>query len=103
MGAANATTDLDRVLIFGAWQQSVESQSSLTSQGVNAILKDLGYGVTDMTNTFNRLMAKNPKLAIQMQKSGRSRQARKQYKITDAGVKRVAALLAGTASSGDDE
>ena len=103
MGAANATTDLDRVLIVGAWQQSVESQSSLTSQGVNAILKDLGYGVTDMTNTFNRLMAKNPKLAIQMQKSGRSRQARKQYKITDAGVKRVAALLAGTASSGDDE
>lgn len=103
VGAANPTTDLDRVLIVGAWQQSVESQTSLTSQGVNATLKDLGYGVRDMTNTFNRLMAKTPKLAIQLQKSGRSRQSRKQYKITDAGLKRVAALLAGTATSGDDE
>jgi hypothetical protein len=102
VAAANATTDIDRVLVVSTWFQVRENHAAVTSKLVNDALKNLGYGVTDMTNTFNRLMDKSPRLVIQLQKSGRSRQSRKQYKVTDAGIKRVGALIAGTAPAADD-
>jgi hypothetical protein len=102
VGAANPKTDQDRALIVATWIQVVGGNATLGSQAVNTELKNLGYGVANITTAFNRLMNQSPKLALQVQKSGRSQQARKQYKVTDAGIRRVEALIAGTASSDEE-
>jgi hypothetical protein len=81
------------------WFQELQSQESLESQPVNTALKNLGHGVNDITSAFSGLMSRRPRLVIQVEKSGKSRQARKKYRMTDAGKKRVRAMIAGTAET----
>jgi hypothetical protein len=57
-------------------------------------LKNLGHGVKDITKVFSSLIATSPQQVIQTRKSGTSRQARKRYKVTKAGIARVQELLA---------
>jgi len=40
-------------------------------------------------------MKKRPGLARQVQKTGTSKQARKKYRLTDAGIRQVQKMLAG--------
>jgi DNA-binding PadR family transcriptional regulator len=53
----------------------------------------MGYTVSNITRAFDSLMLQDPKYVIQVKKSGTSRQARKLYKLTHAGVKRVGEML----------
>jgi hypothetical protein len=95
--AANPTTNGDKALVIGYWFQQIEGNKDLDAQQVNTQLKQLGHGIANITGAFNDLMGTMPKLAIQVRKGGATRQARKRYRITTEGLKRVADLLAGGA------
>ena len=79
----------------GLWMQKRSGMETFDSAAVNRELKHLGHGVGNITAAFNDLMAQKPALAMQTAKSGKSKQARKKYKITRAGEKAVAEMLVG--------
>lgn len=89
-------TNADRALIAGYWLQVNEGLEQFTSQAANKLLQDLGYSVANITDAFTQLYNKTPRLALQVRKTGKSQQARKQYKLTQAGIDMVQARLRGT-------
>lgn len=93
--AASPGTNGQKALVVGYWLQAREGMTELDSQRINKELKHLGYGVANITTAMDELKAGKPAYAIQLKKSGSTRQARKKYKITDAGVKAVGAVLRG--------
>lgn len=92
---AGPTTDPERALVAAYWFQVIEGQQDFGSQQLNNALKNLGHGIENVTKALERLKARKPSLIRQTQKSGSSKQARKTYKVTDAGIKAVSAMLAG--------
>lgn len=91
--AAGPQTDADRALVVGYWLTVREGKGDFTSRSVNSELKNLGYGVTNITSAFSSLMRRKPALAMQTAKTGTSRQARKRYKLTRAGHEAVRYML----------
>lgn len=83
----------DRILTVAYWLQELQGAEDFGSQPVNDSLKDMGHPVANITKELTRLMERAPQLVRQTEKSGRSRQARKRYRLTDAGRKRVQELL----------
>jgi len=59
----------------------------------NASLKDLGHGLSNVTVALDGLKDEKPALILQLKKSGTSKQARKTYKLTVEGAKRVRQML----------
>jgi len=96
MAAAGPKTDAEKVLVVGYWFQVVQNQSDLEAQSINTELKHQGYGVKNITSAFGVLINQKPQLAIQLRKSGTSKQARKKYKLTTAGVQKIDRMLQGT-------
>jgi len=88
--AASPKTDADRALVGGYWLQKEKGLEVFNSGNVNKELKDLGHGASNITKAFNFLIGQSPRLAMQVRKSGSSRQARKEYKLTREGLKKVA-------------
>lgn len=95
---AQPKVDSDRALVVGYWYQFKEGQDDFASQTINTALKNLGHGVSNITQAFEALKAQSPSLVMQVRKSGSSKQARKKYKLTAAGKKAVE-LLVGQAQS----
>jgi len=83
------STDAEKALTVGYWLQEIEGSNNFDSYSVNSELKHLGHQVSNITRAFNQLMDKNPQLAVQTQKSGNTKQARKKYKLTTAGIRHV--------------
>ncbi|MEO5950207.1 MAG: hypothetical protein ABIQ04_02045 [Candidatus Saccharimonadales bacterium] len=79
----------EKALTGAYWFQVVKSEASWQAQGVNSILKDTGNGLTGISHVFERLQARKPALVRQIVKSGKTRQARKTYKLTSAGIKLI--------------
>jgi len=93
--SAGPRTDADRALVGGYWFQIVGGNSDFQAQEVNTALKDVGNGVGNITQALDQLQSRTPALVRQVAKSGRSRQARKKYKLTTAGTAAVRRMLAG--------
>lgn len=91
--AASPTTNGDKVLVVAYWFQQIEGERDIDAQRVNTQLKQLGHGIPNITSAFAELIAATPKLALQVRKGGTTKQARKRYRITTEGVKRVSELL----------
>src|SRR5262249_34935494 len=91
--AAQPKTDSDRALVAGYWFQFKEGQEEFAAQTLNTALKNLGHGVSNITNALEALKAQSPALVMQLRKSGSSQQARKKYKLTAAGKKAVELLI----------
>ncbi len=87
------TTDADRALVGGYWFQTCRGQEDFSSQEVNDELKHLGHPVGNITRAFDHLQSHKPVLARQVQKTGKSKQGRKRYKLTREGVSRVEEML----------
>jgi hypothetical protein len=98
VSAAQPITDAERALLVAYWLQERESQQ-VTGQRVNVQLKNLGHGVERINDVFAELLATSPHLVIQTKRSGTHARAKKQYKVTKAGIERVHEMLA--ASSGE--
>jgi len=92
--AASPKSAVERALVGGYWFQYIKSDSDLDGAKVNGELKQLGHGVANITRAFDGLKAKKPALVMQTRKSGSSKQARKKYKLTNAGKQEVERMLA---------
>ena len=92
--ASGASTHPDGMLVAAYWVQVLKGQESFGSLELNKLLKDLGHGVTGTAKVMTTLIARKPALILQLKKSGKSQQARKTYKLTDAGKKAVEQMIA---------
>jgi hypothetical protein len=77
---------------------------TVTSQAINAELKRNGLPVPNITRAIESNLRSRPPLMTQKKKMGTTRQARKQYAITQEGVDHVLARLgpAGQDAAGDE-
>lgn len=91
--AASPETESDKALVAGYWIQVCQQKDGFESFAANSVLKDMGYTISNITRAFDALMAQDPKYVMQIKKTGTSRQARKVYKLTQAGLKRVGEML----------
>jgi hypothetical protein len=92
---ASPTTENESVLVGAFWFQQIQGNADFSSQQINDELKNLGHAISNVTRTFDRLRETKPALALQIQKSGKSKQARKRYRLTAAGIKEVNRMLTG--------
>jgi hypothetical protein len=92
--AANPNGQTEAALIAGYWLQVCNNQNEWDSLSANSELKNLGQPMANITETLGRLMKSNPRLIMQTAKTGTSKQARKKYKLTIQGIKKVQAMLA---------
>lgn len=92
--AAGASTHPEGMLVAAYWVQVVNGNGSFGSFELNKLLKDLGHGVTGTAKVMSALIARKPALILQLKKSGKSQQARKTYRLTDAGRKTVEQMVA---------
>lgn len=93
MADATAMKNTERVLIVGYWFQICNGATTFTGFEVNNELGQLGYRSSNITADMTRLMERKPQLVIQVQKSGKSKQARKTYKLTAAGMEEAKGLI----------
>lgn len=93
--AQNPADEADRALVGGYWHQVVRNGQSFTSQQVNTVLKDAGYGIGNITRAIDALKARRPQEVRQLAKKGTSRQARKTYKLTGEGIASVRRMIDG--------
>ncbi len=93
--AADPKTQPMKALVVSTWFQVRQKQQNLKGFQVNKTLKNLGHGIKDITGAFNQLIETKPALAIQVKKSGTSKQARKEYRITREGIQKVEEMIAG--------
>ena len=91
--AAGPKSDRERALVAACWIQSTSGVDQFASQQVNTELKHVGYGVGNITDALGQLIGDKPSLVIHLTKSGQSKQARKTYKVTDAGIRYVNSML----------
>jgi hypothetical protein len=93
MAAAQPRSGVQRVLVAAYWFQVVNEHPNVTGQQVNDALRNLGHAMSNITDGFTSLIRRKPQLAIQVEKTGSSRQARKKYKLTTAGIGEVKQML----------
>lgn len=94
-GDAGPVTDSDKALVGGYWLQVVQGAEDFVAQAVNEELKNTGNAVGNITRAFDALRGSKPQLVRQLEKSGKSQQARKKFKLTTAGIQRVQTMLKG--------
>ena len=86
-------SDAEKALVVSAWFQTAEGKEGIDTFRVNSALKHLGYGIGNVTRAFDHLTNLKPALMIQLRKAGTTKQARKTFRVTDAGLKRVGQML----------
>jgi hypothetical protein len=87
--AARPATERDKALVAAYWVQNCQGAGNFVAQALNTELKDLGHGIGNITEALNQLRDDRPALVLQLRKGGTSKQARKTYKLTLEGAKRV--------------
>lgn len=92
--AAAPESGPERALVVGYWVQEIERSDDLEGARLNSELTHLGYRLANITTTMTLLMNQKPALVVQTKKTGTARQARKRYRLTQAGIKRVQELIA---------
>jgi len=87
--AVDPDTDSMKALVGTYWLTKYEGQPDVDAQSVNKLLKDLGFGVTNITRAFYGLVKSKPQLVLQTRKAGTTKQARKKYKMTKQGEQEI--------------
>ena len=91
--ACTPSSDGEKALVISAWLQKRTEADGVDSYSVNYELKNLGYGIGNITRAFDYLIQAKPALMIQVRKSGTSKQARKSFRVTDQGMKRICEMV----------
>jgi hypothetical protein len=91
--AASPKSEKEKALVAAYWIQHNSGVEQFGSQDVNTELKHIGYGVGNITDALTQLINERPSAVIQLKKAGSSKQARKVYKVTDAGSRRIVELM----------
>ncbi|MCV7224457.1 hypothetical protein [Mycolicibacterium komossense] len=92
---AQPKTNPDKALVAAYWLQTIQSQSTWQSAVLQKELKNLGHAISNITDALTANMQKKPARIVQVQKTGKSRQARKTYKVTHEGLVYVQGMLRG--------
>lgn len=92
---AQPKTDADKVLVVAAFLQIKGGLTDFVSFDVQKELKHLGHGVSNITSSIGQLESKKPKLVVQTRKDGKSKQAKKRYKVTHEGLNAVKEMIKG--------
>ncbi|HSU17336.1 hypothetical protein [Longimicrobium sp.] len=83
--------------LLGAWVLARgRADRTVTSQAINAELKRNGLPVPNITRAIESNLRSRPPLMVQKKKMGTTRQARKQYALTQEGVDLVEGKLSGS-------
>ena len=98
---ARPGTDAEKALIAAYWFQKIEGHEDLDSFTLNSELTHLGHRLTNITRALSTLMLTKPALVVQTRKEGKTKQARKKYKLTVEGMRRVERMLLGAPSDGE--
>ena len=88
-------TEADKALVAAYWLQVISKAESVEGFTINKELKHLGQGLSNVTRAIDALKNQKPALMMQLRKSGKSKQARKTYKVTHAGEKAVKEMING--------
>jgi len=99
--AADPQTDTDRALAVGYWFQQCKGQQELDAQAINNELKNMGHGIANITDALTRLAGRKPAAVRQIQKKGTTKQARKRYRLTTAGIETVKRMISGRQQNED--
>ena len=88
---------MDKALVGGYWLRIVRwpGKSFASTGKANALLKTQGYPIGNITRAIEALPAASPRLMHQLEKSGKSKQARKKLMLTEEGIRAVKRRLAG--------
>ncbi len=97
--ASHPETDAMRALVAGYWLQVVKGGQSFDAQSANTELKHLGHPSSNITSSLTALIDQKPALVLQLRKSGSSKQARKSYKITESGIRKVREMMSGNGAT----
>lgn len=100
--AASPRTDPERALTAGYWFQILQGQADFRAQQLNSALKGLGHGVGNITDALTALSRRKPGLVMQTGKRGSSKQARKRYKLTNAGIREMEGRIAEAPCTTDE-
>ena len=90
-----ADSDDQRALAAAIFIGQKKGDETFTAAEVNSELKHVGHPVQNITRVLQVLIDQRPALAVQLRKSGTTRQARKTYKVTEAGLRTLQRLLGG--------
>jgi hypothetical protein len=91
--AARPGTNAEKALVAAYWLQKCQGQGTFNSYAVQKVLDDVGARIANITNAIDDLKGQKPQLVLQLKKSGRSKQARKTYKVTAPGFARVLEMI----------
>ena len=91
--AASPATNAEKALVAAYWLQKCQGQDTFTSHAAQKVLDHVGGRIANITDAIDDLKDQKPQLVIQLRKSGRSRQARKTYRITAPGISRVREMI----------
>lgn len=93
--AASPKNNGERALVAGYWLQVCAGAQNFTAAAAQKELTHLGHAVSNITESINSVKDQKPSLILQLKKSGNSKQARKLYKVSHEGVKKVEAMIGG--------
>lgn len=91
--ATSPEIDRDKALIVAAFLQRNLGKDEITGYEINSELRQLGHGLNNVTDAIDQMMDRKPKLMMQVKKEGKTKQARKKYKVTVEGFKAVQHML----------
>ncbi len=89
------TTMSDKALLGAYYLTRARGEDTVTSQAINTELKRNGLAISNITRAIEANMRPDRPLMVQEKKMGSTKQARKQYRITPAGVETVERKLQG--------
>jgi len=88
-------TNEERVLAVAAYIQQKQPEVELTGFAINKELKHIGHGLSNITRAISFWVNQRPQLMIQLRKSGTTKQAKKTFKVTEEGLKKVRSMVDG--------
>lgn len=93
--AADPKSGGEKALVAGYWLQICEGAESFTGAAAHRELKDLGHKLANITKSIDSMKSRKPMLILQIRKGGSSGQARKLYRVSQEGIKRVEEMVGG--------
>lgn len=89
LGDCGAETEGDRVLVAAAYITDQAGAPDFQAADVTRALKQAGHPVSNITRALDVLIDQRPQPVVQHKKQGNTKQARKIYRVTEAGRKTV--------------
>jgi predicted transcriptional regulator len=85
--SSNAKTIAATILLAAAYLQEKERLTAINTSAISKLMKKVGQQVQNISASINNLLTKTPSVLMQTGKQGDSKQARRQYQVTEEGIR----------------